>query len=393
MIHSYMSIFAVIFAALALCGTGYLALSLWSAFRFLRRSRSASGEFTPPVTLLKPLHGSDREMYEALHSHCLQDYPDYEVIFGVSDPNDAAVAEVERLRREFPERNLRLVMCPRVLGTNGKVSNLIQMMAHARHAFILINDSDIHVEPDYLRHVMTPFADEHVGMVTSLYRAHAGRTLASRLEAVIIATDFAGGVLSAIQLEGGLHFALGSTLAIRRKVLEEIGGLEPLVDYLADDYELGDRTSRAGHEVVLADTVVDTHLPDYTFAAMFQHQLRWARTVRDKRHWGYLGVLVTYALPWAILAALFAKGASWSLALLGCVAVLRMMSAWVLCDPVLHDLRTLRDLWLVPLRDVAGVLVWAATYAGNTVTWRGDVFHLKDGRLTRVEPSRLDRFT
>jgi len=384
MIHSYMSICAAVFAMLAVCGSGYLALSLWSAFRFLKRARSASGEFAPPVTLLKPLHGADREMHEALRSHCLQDYPDYEIIFGVSDPNDAAVAEVERLRREFPERNLRLVVCPRVLGTNGKVSNLIQMMAHAQHAFILINDSDIRVEPDYLRRVMAPFAGEHVGMVTTLYRAHAGHTLASRLEAVIIATDFAGGVLSAIQLEGGLHFALGSTLAIRRKVLEEIGGLEPLVDYLADDYELGNRTSRAGYAVVLADTVVDTHLPDYTFAAMFQHQLRWARTVRDKRHWGYLGVLVTYALPWAVLAALFAKGSAWSLALLGCVAALRMLSAWVLCDPVLHDLRTLRDLWLVPLRDFAGVLVWAATYAGNTVTWRGDVFHLKDGKLTRV---------
>ncbi len=379
-----MSIFATVFAVLALCGSGYLALSLWSAFRFLRRPRSVPGGFAPAVTLLKPLHGADREMYEALRSHCLQDYPDYEIIFGVSDPSDAAVAEVERLRREFPERNLRLVLCPRQLGTNGKVSNLIQMMAHARHAFILINDSDIRAEPDYLRRVMAPFAGERVGMVTTLYRAHAGRTLASRLEAVIIATDFVGGVLSAIQLEGGLHFALGSTLAIRREVLEEIGGLEPLLDYLADDYELGNRTSRAGHEVVLADTVVDTHLPDYTFGAMFQHQLRWARTVRDKRHWGHLGVLVTYALPWGVLAALFAKGALWSLVLLGCVAVLRMLSAWVLCGPVLHDSRTLRDLWLVPLRDFLGVLIWVATYAGNTVIWRGDIFYLKNGKLTRA---------
>jgi len=384
MIHSYISIFAVIFATLALCGAGYLVLTLWSAFRFLGRPRLASGEFTPPVTLLKPLHGADRDMYEALRSHCLQDYPDYEIVFGVSDPADAAVAEVERLRREFPERNISLAICPRALGANGKVSNLIQMMAHARHSFILINDSDIRVEPDYLRRVMAPFAGERVGMVTALYRAHAGNTLASRLEAVIIGTDFAGGVLSAIQLEGGLHFALGSTLAIRRKVLEEIGGLEPLLDYLADDYELGYRTSRAGYEVALAATVVDTHLPGYTFAAMFQHQLRWARTVRDKRHWGYLGVLATYALPWAVLAALFAKGAAWSLLLLGGVAVLRMLSAWVLCGPVLHDSRTLRDLWLVPLRDFTGVFIWIATYAGNTVTWRGDVFHLKDGKLTRV---------
>ena len=374
---------AMFFAILALCGAGFLALTVIAIIRWKQVAHPPT-TFTPPIRILKSLRGTDPAMYEAFRSHCLQDYPDFEMIFGVSDPNDPAIAEVERLQREFPERRIVLVPCPQQLGANGKVSTLVQMLPHAVSEFILINDSDIRVAPDYLRKVAAPFANDLVGMVTALYRAEPGDSLASRIEALTIATDFAAGVLSARIVEGGIHFALGSTLAIRRCVLDQIGGLSPLVDYLADDYELGARTSRAGHRVELADTVVDTHLPSYGFSGMIAHQLRWARTIRDTRRGGYLGLIFTFALPWALLACALAKASPWSVVLLAVITVLRMGESWLLCDTVLRDRRSLRDLWLVPLRDFVALYVWLLSFVGNTVLWRGERFRVTSGKLTRV---------
>ncbi len=376
------------FALLALCGLGYLALSLWSEARYLRRRRARMakplGSFTPPVSILKPLRGSDRQMYESFRSHCLQDYPQYEIVFGVNDANDAAVADVERLQREFPRHNLRLVICPEPVGGNRKVANLVHMFKEAKYDLFVINDSDIRVERDYLRRVLAPMSDAKVGMVTALYRAEAGLSLASRMEAVTIASDFAGGVLCAVELEGGLHFGLGSTLAFPRDAAEAIGGLEALVDYLADDHELGRMIADAGYKIALSESVVETFLPDYGWRAMFQHQLRWARTIRDLRKWGYIGVLMTFGLPWAMLAALFAGAAPWSLDLLAAVAAARFASAATLCGPVLHDRQTMRDLWLVPARDVVGLAIWFASFGGDTIVWRGERFHLKDGKLRKA---------
>jgi len=391
MLKTFFHLAAYLFALLALCGLGYLGLSLWSEWRFLRRRGAARrqpvGEFTPGVSILKPLRGGDRQMYESFRSHCLQDYPQYEIIFGVNQASDEAVAEVERLQREFPEHEIRLVICPETNGARGanrKVSNLVEMMKSAKYGHIVINDSDIRVARDYLRQVMAPMADARIGMVTALYRAEAGRSIASRMEAVTVATDFAGGVLCAMELEGGLHFGLGSTLAFPRAAAEAIGGLEKLVDYLADDHELGRMIWEAGYEVVLCDTVVETYLPEYSFGAMFEHQLRWARTIRDLRKGGYIGVLLTFGLPWALAAAICADGAGWSLWLLAVVAAARFASGCVLCGPILNDRKTLQDLWLIPARDVVGVAIWFASFGGDTIVWRGERFHLKNGRLTRA---------
>lgn len=388
MLKALLQFAAYAFALLALCGLGYLGLSLWSEVRFLSRRREAKhhvmGKFMPPVSILKPLKGTDRQMYESFRSHCVQEYPEYEIIFGVNSADDDAVADVERLRKEFPEREIRLVVCIDVLGSNRKVSNLTQMLQAAKYDHIIINDSDIRVERDYLRRIVAPMQDARVGLVTALYRAEAGQSLASRMEAVTIATDFAGGVLCAMEIEGGLHFGLGSTLAFPRKAAEAIGGLERLLDYLADDHELGKMIAEAGYEVVLGDAVVETFLPEQSFGRMFEHQLRWARTVRDLRKWGYVGVLMTFGLPWAMLAALCAGGAAWSLALLGAVAAARFASGYLLCGKILNDTQTLRDLWLIPARDVVGVAIWFASFGGDTIVWRGERFHLKDGRLTRA---------
>ncbi|MGA2961983.1 MAG: bacteriohopanetetrol glucosamine biosynthesis glycosyltransferase HpnI [Candidatus Korobacteraceae bacterium] len=397
---------ACFFAVLATCGLAYQFLVIAGIVKFCRLQRLQPGQDgpeTPPISILKPLRGADPRMYEAFRSHCLQDYPVFEIIFGVADASDPAVAEVERLRQEFPSQSIHLMVCPELLGTNRKVSTLVQLLPLARYDLLLINDSDIRVPPDYLRQIAAGFASRgaaiRTGMVTALYRAAAnpskpttglsgtsaaGSTLASRLEALTVATDFAGGVLSAYALEGRLTFGLGSTLAVRREALEAIGGLRALLDYLADDYELGNRIARAGFEVVLAPLVVETQLPNATFREMFQHQLRWARTIRDRRLGGYIGLGVTYVVPWALLACLFSGLAGWSLGLLAVTGLLRFAVAAVLCTSVLRDEAADLDLWLLPLRDVVALLVWIASFAGNTVEWRGERFRLHAGKLQKL---------
>ena len=372
---------ALLFAILAACGLGYLLLTLWGIHHWRRKEFIVDLNFTPAVSILKPLKGADPEMYESFRSHCLQDYPaEYEIVFGVNDLSDPAVDQVERLKREFPDRQIRLVVCPPMGGTNRKVTNLVQMLREARHEYVLINDSDIRVPADYLREVSSYFADPKVGMVTALYRGVPGKTIWSRVESMIIA-DFAGGILSALVVDRGIKFALGSTLAISKKMLSEIGGLEPLSNFLADDYELGYRTFRAGYRVALAGTVVETFLPAYSFRQMYEHQLRWGRTMRDLRKSAYAGIVFTYGLPWAMLAVIFAMFASWSLVLLGLVLVARLVSTYSYARWVVLDDHCRRNLWLVPLSDAIGVIVFVASFFGNTVTWRGEVFRLKDGVL------------
>lgn len=367
-----------------LCGLAYYLLCLWSARSFLGRPRRGSPDFAPPVSILKPLRGTDPEAYESFRSHCLQDYPEYELIFGVRQEDDPAVPLVRRLIEEFPERRIRLVICPAALGPNQKVSSLVQMFVHAAHPYLLVNDSDIRVPRDYLRRVMAGFADPRVGMVTCLYRGIAGRTLGSALEAVGINTEFFAGVLAARQVEGGVHFALGSTLALRRQALEAIGGLEPLLDYLADDFELGQRIAAAGFEVFLSEVVVENYLPDYSFADFLHHQMRWARSTRDSRPWGYAGLLLTFAVPWAALAVLAARGALWSWGVLALAVALRLAVAFAVGRLVLRDRRWPACLALVPVRDLLALGVWLASYAGHTVRWRGDEFILDKGKLRPV---------
>jgi ceramide glucosyltransferase len=255
------------------------------------------------------------------------------------------------------------------------------MLRRAKHEFLVVNDSDIRVGSDYLRRIMPPFADQEVGMVTCLYRGIAGRTLGSKLESAGISTDFIPSVLAARQVESGVRFALGSTLAIRRATLDAIGGLEPLLDHLADDYELGSRTAQLGQRVVLSPVVVETNLSEYSFAAYYEHQLRWGRTTRDSRRWGYAGVGVTFALPWALFAFAASGAAAWTWPLLAVAALLRYAVAWSVGIGVLHDRSLPGRLWLLPLRDMLALVVWAHSLFGDTIVWRGRRFLLRDKKI------------
>jgi len=372
-------------ALLALCGLGYSLLALWSARDFSHRLRGTSA--AQPVSILKPVKGVDARMYAGFVSHCSQQYgAPYEILFGVSDPADPAVAMITQLQAEFPSVAIRLIQCGQRLGTSGKVSNLVQMIPQARYQHYIVNDSDILVSPQYLARVMAEFG-EKVGMVTVPYIGRAGlraseRSIWSKLEALGIATDFFAGVLTARKIEGGIHFGLGSTLAFTREALDSIGGLEPLLEYLADDYELGVRIARAGYTVVLANEVVETAVPKYGLRGFWDHQMRWMRSTRDSRKAGYAGLVFTYALPWALLNCVASGFALWSLSLLSLVCVARVAVALTVGVGVLRDDQVLRDLWLLPLRDFISLLLWAWSYANNIVVWRGERFRLKDGKIS-----------
>lgn len=369
-----------------LASLGFYTISGCGIVSFLsaRRRKSAAPSQFPPVSILKPLKGLDPAMWESFCSHCEQDYPEYQLIFGVSDSTDPAIALVQRLQQQYPRRDIQLVVGDQALGTNTKVSTLAQMVPAARHDVLLVNDSDIRVAPGYLRSVISPLADYSVGLVTCLYRGVAAGTLGSRLEALGISTDFVPGVLSAKFLEGGLRFGLGSTLAFRSSDLQAVGGFEALADYLADDYELGRRIAGTGKRVALADIVVDTFLPAYSVSQFIQHQLRWSRTIRDARRWGYVGLLLTFGVPWALATLLATRGAGWAWLLLALTVAVRVTVALGSALAVLRDRQILRDVFLLPLRDLIAPVVWALSFAGNQISWRGDLFYLKDGRLARI---------
>jgi len=388
-----------------LSSLGFYLLSGCGIASFLkgRRRRRASTEFhesaLPPVSILKPLKGMDPKIWEAFCSHCEQDYPEFQLIFGVSDPNDPAIPLVRKLQEKYPTRQIELRVCQRDLGTNRKLSTLAQMLPAARHEILLVNDSDISVAQDYLLRVIAPLADSGVGMVTCLYRGIAATTLGSRLEALGIGTDFVPGVMSARLIERGLHFGLGSTLAFRRSDLQAIGGFEVMVNYLADDYELGNRIAALGKRVELSEVVVDTFLPAYSVGEFFDHQLRWARSVRGARSWGYIGLLLTFGLPWALGALVAARGATWAWELFAVTVTARVAVGLTSAVLVLGDTQALRDLFLLPVRDLIAPVVWAMGLVGNRIFWRGEVFYLKNGRLERIadgatvqqELSRLSR--
>jgi ceramide glucosyltransferase len=386
----------ILTTVLTIAGMGYFLAAIVAARVFISARRAPLPGFTPGVSILKSLKGLDPSMIDAFRSHCRQTYAgDYELLFGVSSLDDPAIAAVVQLQLEFPSHSIELFQCPSSLGTNGKVSTLIQLARHARHEYLLINDSDITVSPHYLERVMACFApqvpnvanapdvklQQETGLATALYRGRAHGTLPSRLEALGIATDFQAGVLLSRMIEGGLHYGLGSTLAVSRSALNKIGGLEALVDHLADDYELGARISKAGYRIALSAEVVETSIPAYNWRGFLDHQLRWARTVRDARPWGYAGLIFTHGLAWALLNVAASGLSPLSLWLLALSFFLRLSLAMTVGASVLADHQVLPNLWLLPFRDIIAITVWAFGFAGNTIVWRGQRFELKDGKL------------
>lgn len=360
----------MIFVILVACGMAYNALAIIGALRFPRRTKLPG--YRPPVSILKPIRGCDPDFYKAIRSHAEQEYPEFEILFGVADPDDPALADIERLQAEYPARSIRVIPAAND-ATNRKAGGLEILAREARYDFMLVNDGDIRVEPDYLARVLSLLADNDVGLVTCLYRGR-GSSTASEAEALGIATEFAPSVLVA-RLLSSSGFALGSTMAFRRRELDAIGGFAAVRDYLADDYQLGARISALGKRVAMADTIVETNLGAGSWKDVWKHQVRWSRTIRVSRPGGYLGYLVTQATFWCLIAAIFGHPlvamAGLLLRLLAAGAAIRTLS-----------FRSGIAVW-IPVRDLFGFAVWVTGLFGNEVEWRGTRFRLhSDGRIT-----------
>ncbi len=352
----------------------YQFLALIAALRHRFGPKEAPAVELPPVSILKPIHGLDPHFYEAIRSHALQDYPEFEILFGVNNPKDPALVEIERLQQEYPNVSIRLVKTDSQ-AANGKVGTLIELARVARHPVWLVNDSDIQVPPGYLRQVVAPLARTEVGIVTCLYRARPS-SLAGAWESLGIAVDFMPSVLVA-RLLGVREFGLGATLVFRAKDLQRVGGFEALADFIADDYQLAKQITQLGSGSFLSQVVVDTHLGNTGWSGVWRHQVRWARTIRVSRGGGYLGLPVTQAGLWAAVA--LAAG-DWRLALV--LVAARVVSGVVGGGWVIGNRAAVTAFFLIPLWDLWAFVVWAVGLMGNQVEWRGGHMRLlPDGRI------------
>jgi ceramide glucosyltransferase len=330
-----------------------------------------------PVSILKPVHGKDAGFYEAIRTHALQQYPEFEILFGIRRADDPARVEVERLMGEFGALPIRLVLCT-TSAPNLKVGSLIDLAREARHAILIVNDSDISVPAGYIGDVTAPLSDPGVGLVTCLYRAEA-HDWPSRFEALAIATDFAPSTLVA-RLFGVSEFGLGSTLAFRRGDLERIGGFQAIADYIADDYQLGHKLDALGLRNVISQVVVSTRLASGSWLGAWRHQVRWARTIRlSGGAAGYAGLPITYASLWVAVAAVLGL---WWIALP--LLAIRILMAMVCGGLLLGSADVWKYCCAIPLRDLCGVAVWAAGLFGHTVIWRDQRLTLDaEGRIVR----------
>jgi ceramide glucosyltransferase len=362
---------------LSLASVGYYCACIYAAWRFSSRPPVTKRSQASPASIMIPLCGKDFEAYENYVSFCLQDYPDYELVFGVNDQADSSIPVIRRLMADFPQKDITLVIDASTIGTNPKINNLHNMLKKAKHEVIVLVDSDIRVQADYLASIVSELAEEHVGLVTCLYRAGEAPNFAARLEAVGITGEFAPGVLVAWLIQG-LSFAFGATIATTKRHLRAIGGFEAVADYLADDFMLGKLVSKAGYEVRLSSCVVEIVLPPTTLRSMMKHQIRWARGIRACRPWGYLGSMVTHGTVLATLLALAGQGSALSLSVLVVTLCMRIAMSYTVAIQSLGDDLLRQNFWLLPLRDLLGFLVWCLGQMGKTVEWRGRTFRLSD---------------
>jgi ceramide glucosyltransferase len=359
---------ALALLVIALASAFYLAIAIARMWAFGRRPLELAWEFLPTVTILKPIAGVEPDLYENLSSFCDQEYPqEFDVIFCLHSSDDPAREIAERVAREFPSAHATIAVGENPAIANPKIANLVKPSVDLRGEIVVVADSDIRVDRRYLRALAASFAGERVGAATCLYAGMPNATLVSRLGALQIEDGFIPSVLVAIAL-GKLRFCLGATMAVRRSVLAEIGGLAALGDHLADDHALGELVTGRGHEVDLSRYVVKTTVAETTLRDLWSHELRWARTNLALAPAGYAFSFLMYALPLALLYLAAVRNLAWGLPLLGIVFVLRAGLHYAARNAL--NVSHPSDLWLVPLRDFMSLAVWAASFFGRRVRWR-----------------------
>ncbi|MGB8459830.1 MAG: glycosyltransferase, partial [Candidatus Acidiferrum sp.] len=363
-----MQIVIIAVLVLALLPFIYYLLSLYCViayFRGARKVKRPNVSFTPPASILKPVRGLDHEAYENFASFCRLDYPEYEVVFAVSDASDPVIPAIEKLRADFPACSIRLIAEIPCLGTNDKVNNLCQLVQKAKYDFLVMSDSDVRVEPDYLKEVMAPFANPEVGAVTAFYKSLSAGNLASNLDALEMYMDSAPGALVARKIEGKMRFAFGWTMATSKRQLAEIGGWEAMANYHSDDFELGKRIAQCGHSVELLRKPVTMVFPKENLLDHLRRELRWSIGLRSVRPLGYWGLAFTHGLPWSLLAAavcISTGSVALAFSYLAAYLLLRLGLTWTTGKWGIRDHQLLKILWLVPLRDAITFIIWLAGF-------------------------------
>jgi ceramide glucosyltransferase len=358
----------------------YCVLTIIAAVRY-RAVRPAELRASPPISILKPLAGVDDGLEENLRTFFEQRYPDFEILFAVRSAKDPAIAVAERLRAAYPAIPSRLIVTGEPPYPNAKVFSLDRMLTAARHDLVVMSDSDIRVTPDMLCTLAAEFQDPKLGLATCPYRAVPGRSFWSTLEAVGLNTEFIGGVLVARMLDG-MKFALGPTIAARRETLLRIGGFDAVKDYLAEDFVMGKLAAEFGYGVILSSYTIEHRIGAQALGANLKHRLRWNRSTRRSRPWGYIGQVFTNPLPLALL--LWAVAPGWWPAVVVTLPF-RAAAGWATAGHALRDPVVRRLWWLVPLQDVVSFLVWIGGFFGNTILWRGRRYYLlPDGRFELV---------
>jgi ceramide glucosyltransferase len=383
--------FRDVFLLLSLAPFAYYLLAIFAAWRFFP-SASLSPATTlpdppPAVSILKPIFGLDHETYENYASFCHQHYPEFEILFCVSDAGDPAVRVIENLIRDFPTRSIRLLTGSEPLGASDKVNKLVRMAREAKHEILVVSDSDVRVGPNFLRAIAASFADPKLGGVTCLYRGLVEKCFAATLEALGNSTDFAPGVLVAWLLGNrALDFMLGAVMATTKKHLAEIGGFESLVNYFCDDYELGSRLAARGHRIKLSRFPVSIVYQRESLPAAFRHQVRWNLSIRYSRPWGHFGLIFSQGLPWTVLAAILAPSVAIAAAYIAAYVFLRGAMAWAVGARGMRDRLVRREFWVLPVRDAFAFIVWLASFFPQRIHWRGQQFVVRKKRLVAVSP-------
>ncbi len=384
-----MALIVLLLAVLTAGSAAFCLLVVVAARDYLsaRANHGAVGEVpgpgsgAEPISILKPLSGLDEGLEDNLRSFFLQDYPDFEILFAVRDAGDPAAGLVAKLQAEFPSVPSRLIVTGQPPYPNAKVYSLHRMVSESQRDLIVMSDSDVRVTPGMLKQIAGEFRDPNLGLATCPYRAVPGRSIWSRLEAVGLNTEFLAGILTARLIEG-VKFGVGPTMALRRKALTRIGGMERVKDYLAEDFMLGKLIAEAGHGTILSSYVIEHRIGSQNWRANFDHRLRWVRSTRRSRPTGYAGQVFTYPLPLALL--LVAADPSW-LPALPAVLVVRFLAARAVAYQTLKDDVTSKAWYLVPIQDILSFGFWIAGFFGNYVTWRGRAYRLlPDGRFEAV---------
>ena len=364
----------------------YYLLVLYSTWRFFFHSKDRfpeNSDFTPPVSNLKPVRGLDPEAYENFASYCRQDYPDYELIFCVGDENDPSVPVLEKLQRDFPERSIRILFGSGRAAINDKVAKLVRMVKEARNEVLVINDSDVRVEPDYLRTVVAPLRNPKVGGVTCLYVSTQDKTFPQHLQSMGMISDFYPGIFVARQLDG-IKFAFGQTIVTTRSRLAGFGGYETIENQPADDLLVGRRIAEQGYEVELLPYAVKT-VPDYdSLRDLFIKRLRWLTVMRHMRPWGHIGLVFTQGLPWCLVVALTYPSASIALEYFGSYLGLRLAMTWLVGVWGLKQSGLWKKLPLIVVWDATAFVIWLLTFGRKSIRWRNVDYRIRDGMLVPV---------